>query len=312
MLLGFFKKIIVANNLGAFVNSIYADPGQYSGVILAFATFLYAFELYADFSGYMDIDCGISECMGIQLAENFETPYFSRSIAEFWRRWHISLGVWFKDYLYYPLLRTKAFSALSKKLRKSGHKKAAQNVTVSLGLLITWFVIGFWHGAGFNYVLYGLFHGSFVILSGLLGDFYESAKNRLRISKDAFWWKAFQMLRTFTIVCFGYVLFISNDLSQALMVYYRIFTQNFYFGWSHGLLNPEFDRFFWICMAAALAFCFLIEIIETKERFVPWLNRQKLPVRWAFLYGMMLSVACVLLFSDAQEVASGNFLYFNF
>ena len=106
MLMGYFKKLVIANHLSLFVDPVFADPGNHSGFVLAFAAFMYAFQIYADFSGYMDIACGVSQCMGIKIAENFHTPYFSKSIAEYWRRWHITLGAWFRDYLYYPVLRS--------------------------------------------------------------------------------------------------------------------------------------------------------------------------------------------------------------
>jgi len=312
IILGYFKKIIIANNLGNFVNSIYSEPSQFSGMVLAFATLMYALQLYADFSGYMDIACGISECLGIRLTENFKTPYFSESIAEYWRRWHISLGAWFKDYLYYPILRSNLLSKLSKKIRKSGHKKLAQNITTAIGLSITWLLIGFWHGTADHYIAHGLFHGFFVILAAVLGDVYSTCRTKLHISEQSKGWKCFRILRTFFLVNIGYVMFRADSFSEALLIYSRILTKNFYFGWSAGLFNPIFDRFFWICVLSAVVFCFVMEILEEREGFFQWLNRQVLPLRWMVIYCMLVPVICVVLFSNVQETAAGNFLYFNF
>lgn len=312
MLMGFFKKIVVADNLGRYVDTIYKSPESYSGLVLAFATFIYALQIYADFSGYMDIACGFSECLGIRLKENFITPYFSRSIAEYWRRWHASLGEWFRDYLYYPVMRSRLFSDISRKLRKNGHKKAAKNVTVTFGLLITWLLIGMWHGSDLSFIVHGLYHGTFVILAAVLEKFYAGTRSALSINEKSAAWKAFQMLRTFVIVCFGYVLFRASDISQALLIYSRIFTKNFYFGWSEGLINRTFDSFYWVTMACAILFLLIVEVVETKERFSVWLNNQKLPVRWISLYIMMISIALAVILSDGQTVSAGSFIYYNF
>ena len=312
MLLGYFKKIVIANHLGNYINGIYSSPAEYSGLVLAFATFLYAIQLYADFSGYMDIVCGFSEMLGIRIAENFETPYFSHSISEFWRRWHISLGAWFRNYLYYPIIRSKPFSNIAKKLKSNGKKKAAKTVPAALALFFTWLLIGLWHGAGLNFILYGLYHGMFIILGTFLDSLYKKSKIRLKINDESITWKCFQIIRTFAIVCFGYVLFRSDSLETALLIYRRIFTENFYYGWSWGLRYYSFDIFFWITMAMSVLFCLGIEYIECREKFTFWLNRQKLPVRWGILYIMMFSIASVLIFSNTKASNSANFIYFNF
>ena len=312
ILLGYFKKLIVANNLGSFVESIYSEPELYSGIILAFSTLMYAFQIYADFSGYMDIACGISECMGIRIAENFETPYFSESIAEYWRRWHSTLGSWFRDYLYYPVLRSYPVTELSRKLRKAGHKKASRNVPTTIGLLCTWLLIGFWHGASGNFIAHGLFHGTIIILSTVLAKWYGLCKEKLHIDDKSKLWRAFKILRTFILVNIGYVLFRADSFSSAVTIYRRILTKNFYFGWSYGLINRTYDWFFWTCMAVALLICLMIELVERREHFILWLNRQNIAVRWLLLYIMMLPVACIILFSNVQAASAGNFLYFNF
>ncbi|MBQ3373442.1 MAG: MBOAT family protein [Oscillospiraceae bacterium] len=311
-LIGLFKKLVVANNLGLFVDSVYNTVPNRSGIVLALATVLYAFQLYADFSGYMDMACGVSQCLGIQLAENFETPYFSGSISEFWRRWHITLGAWFRDYLYYPILRSSTFSKLGKVLRKKGKKKLAQKLPVSLALFVTWFLIGLWHGADYTFICYGLYHGMFIILDTLLSDFYEKTRQGLSVDTASWFWTSFRILRTFCITCFGYILFRADGMSTAWLVLERIFRFFYYEGWSTGFYSEQFDIFYWCCIAILLLALFGMELIERKESVMFWLDRQKLPIRWGILYFLIGSVLCVVLFSDVHEASAGNFLYFNF
>ena len=308
--LGFFKKVVVADNLGLFVDKIYSSYDSSSGILLIAATVFYAFQIYADFSGYMDISLGIAQSMGIEMAENFETPYFSRSIAEYWRRWHITLGAWLKNYIYYPVLRSSAFTKLSKNLRKSGHKKAAKKLPTAIALLITWFLLGCWHGVTLNYIVHGLYHGTFVILAAVLGEYYAACCTKLRINTESTAWKTFQILRTFIIVNIGYVLFRSTGIKMAFTIYNRIFNNLIFSGWS-AVLRTDFTASYWVIIAASLIACLLIELIEKKERFNIWLNRQKYPVKWGILYILIISVIFTKMFSDAP-VASGNFIYFNF
>ncbi len=311
-LLGLFKKLVVANNLGFFVDSAYISIQDRSGIVLALATILYAFQLYADFSGYMDMACGVSLCLGIRLRENFETPYFSYSISEFWRRWHISLGAWFRDYLYYPLLRSPLLSRLGKTLRKRGKKKLAQKLPVSFALFVTWFLIGLWHGADYTFICYGLYHGMFVILDTLLSDLYEKMRQRLSVNTTSCFWTSFRIVRTFCITCFGYILFRADGMQSVRRVIDRIFRFFYYEGWSKGFYSEQFDMFYWCSMAILLLVFFGLEFIGRKENVLSWLDRQTIPVRWSVLYFLIGSVLCVVLFSDVHEASAGNFLYFNF
>lgn len=307
ILLGFFKKMVVADQIAVFVNAVYQDPSAYSGLILGLATLMYAFQLYADFSGYMDIAIGAGRCFGIRLAENFETPYFSRSITEFWRRWHITLGSWFKDYLYYPVLRSGWCSGIGRRLSKKGRKKAAKMLTTVIGLAITWLLIGMWHGASWNFILYGCYHGAFVIMAVVLGDVYEKIKNCIKIREENKIWQGFQIVRTFFIVTFGYVLFRSADISQAALIYKRLFT---FSGYSlNGLMAGDFNKVKWIIIIILLLLCFVMELIGNKKEIISWLHERSRIVRWLFLYVL---VALILLFANWNASGAGNFIYFNF
>lgn len=161
MLWGFFKKIFIADTLAVAVNSTYNNLYSVSGSQLLIATVLFAFQLYADFSGYSDIAIGTAKLFGFRLMNNFNYPYFSRNIAEFWRRWHISLSEWLRDYLYYPLV----FS-----------RKNKTKTWIYISMLITFTLIGLWHGAGWNYIAMGVIFGSYLVLDSIIRDTAKSFK----------------------------------------------------------------------------------------------------------------------------------------
>ena len=199
---GFFKKVMVANIIADRINPVWSAVGDYPGLICWSAILvLYAIQLYADFSGYMDIACGCSQMLGVRLDENFQCPYFAKSIADFWRRWHITLGAWFKNYVFYPLLRGGLLTKLRKRLK--GRRKLANTVPTVLALFVVWFLIGLWHGADWSYVAYGLFHGAFIILAVVLAPVTDRFHARCPALVNSKGYAVFQMARTFAIVTVG-------------------------------------------------------------------------------------------------------------
>lgn len=284
ILLGFFKKIVVANHLGMFVDSIYASPSDYSGTVLLIASLMYTVQIYLDFSGYTDIALGSAQCFGVRLSENFRQPYFAQSVRDFWKRWHISLTSWFRDYLYIPL---------------GGNR--VSRFHHYLNILIVFCVSGIWHGADWSFVLWGLLHGAAQIVE--MG-FKNKTESGIRKYASA--------ILTFLFVNFAWILFRASDIKEAFLIINRIFTKNFYFGWSFGVFTHQFDLFFWIAEALAVLICLLIEVVETKETFSRWILRKNVVFRWGMLYLLILPVLFVLVFSNVSPSAAGNFIYFNF
>ena len=314
MLLGFFKKLVIANRITIVVDYFYGSVGKYSGVALAFATFMYAIQLYADFSGYMDIAIGAGKCFGIKLDKNFEQPYFSRSIAEFWRRWHITLGSWFRDYLYYPVLRSSWCSKLGKNISKSGNKKLAQMITTALALSITWLAIGVWHGSKLTFLFYGIYHGLFIVLDIVLSDKYAKAKKRFNICEEMRLWKAFQTLRTFFIVCVGYVLFRSDSITDAITPFGNfvikpvISSSSLFLELKEGVFAlPPIQ---YIILFAALLPILLMEIYSfRKGDFTSWFAKRPTFFRWGCLY---ITFLATIFIGTTGSVGASSFLYFKF
>lgn len=215
---GFFKKLVIANQIALVIDSVWTTYADYSGIVFwLFILILYAFQLYADFSGYMDIANGCAQMLGITLDENFETPYFSKNIAEFWRKWHITLGTWFRNYVFYSILRTDWCNGIRKKYKKK-NPYISNTLPNVIALLIVWLLIGLWHGSDWCYVVYGLFHGSFIILSTAMAPVYNRFYNRFPKLQDNKLFALYQIVRTFMIVVFGYVIFRPADLSVTLSI----------------------------------------------------------------------------------------------
>ncbi len=226
MIWGFFKKMVIANILAGYVADVFANYQEYTGITTLIGAFMYSIQIYADFSGYMDIVCGLCEILGIKLTENFLRPYFSKSIAEYWRRWHISLGAWFKNYLYYPIAMTKWAQKLGRFAKKRFGKRVGENLPATVALVIVWLTTGLWHGATWAYVAWGGVNGLFIIFSMWMEPAYASWKKKLKINEHSFAWRAFQTIRTFILVTFIKVLPEVGTLSDGLGLWAHIFTNH--------------------------------------------------------------------------------------
>ncbi len=200
MLWGFFKKLVVADTLAPAVVSISGDPDYYFGAWVFVGIVLYAIQLYADFSGGIDITIGIAEVFGIHLPENFMRPFFSTNIAEFWRRWHITMGTWFRDYIFYPLSISGFLNRVTKKCVKRFGKNIGRRIPVYIATMVTWLATGIWHGASWNFVLWGALNGVVILLSQECRPLYERFHKRFpRLGKTK-GYLAFQMIRTFFLL----------------------------------------------------------------------------------------------------------------
>ena len=205
ILWGFFKKKVIADRALPLVNEVFGNQGAYGGAVIVIAVLFYSLQQYCDFSGGIDLVTGIAELFGIRLAPNFKRPYFSISLGDFWRRWHISLGAWMRDYVFYPFALTKPVSNLSKAAKKRFGADFGRALPAALGNIVVFLLVGIWHGLAMNYVLWGLYNGLILAMSALLEPTYKQANDRLGervVSSRAFY--AFRVLRTFVIVNIGW------------------------------------------------------------------------------------------------------------
>lgn len=199
MMWGFFKKLVIADRFAPFVTNVLADYQNVSGSLLFAAIFAYAIQLYTDFSGCVDMARGMSQIFGIEIEKNFAQPYFAVSVEDFWRRWHITLGAWFRDYLYMPVSVSGFVKKFSRNMRKKFGPRAGQNTTTICALIVVWLATGLWHGTGWNYIIWGMWQGGIIILSVLLGPVYPKMLKFLHFDPDSPEFHVFRILRTFLL-----------------------------------------------------------------------------------------------------------------
>lgn len=200
---GFFKKLVIADRAAVLVNQVFGNYQQYAGLEIFIAVILYCFQLYADFSGGLDIATGIAQTMGINLAKNFKRPYFAQTISEFWQRWHITLGSWMRDYLFYPLCFSKSFVKLGKSARKTMGIFLGKLLPVCLATFIIFITIGAWHGAKWKYIAFGMYNGGLIILGLVFAPVFNIIIKKGKIRTKSLGWRLFQTSRTFLLCCIG-------------------------------------------------------------------------------------------------------------
>jgi len=267
MLWGFFKELVISERLALVVNTIYNNDQQYQGAYIWLGTLCFAFQLYTNFSGCMDIVIGISETFGIVLPENFRTPFFSKSISEYWRRWHATLGVWMKDNVFYPLLRSKMITSLNKTLKVKVGKKKAKNITTYVAMFILWLSVGLWHGGEMKYVIgSGLLHWFYIVFGEVTLPFFTRLfADKLHMNLKSKAADVFRVVRTFFLVCVGDLFFRSDNVPHALRMLKEsvtVFNPQIFVDGS--LLNLGLDIVEWGILLVSLAILITVSVIQYK------------------------------------------------
>jgi len=224
VVLGFFKKLVIADRLMIALRMISSNPDEYHGVFVLYAALLFAVAMYADFTGGIDITIGIAEAMGIKIKENFNRPFYAVSVADFWRRWHITMGTWFRDYMYYPMLTSRPMTKLSKLTRKLLGDGIGKRLPIYITTITIWFTIGLWHDASWNFVLWGLFNGMIIIISEEFSPLYEKFHGKFNKLGNLAIYRAFQIVRTFCLVSMIRILYIYEDVGTYFRAIGSLFT----------------------------------------------------------------------------------------
>jgi alginate O-acetyltransferase complex protein AlgI len=286
MFWGLFKKIVIADRIGAMVGPIYDNPSAYHGAQLILASYLFAFQIYCDFSGYSDIAIGAAQVMGFRLIQNFNAPYLAKSIGEFWKRWHISLSSWFRDYLYIPM---------------GGNRVSVPRWYFNL--FFVFLVSGLWHGANWTFLVWGALHGSYVIFSNLTKTIRARWVSFIGLDKFPRIHNALRMLITFHIVVFSWIFFRARSLTDAVYIITHLFN-NTVTSISNSKLGFNSED----VAIAVFSIVFLegIHILQSRKGVRSWLSGKPWYYRWAIYYAM---TTAIILFaqSDARP-----FIYFQF
>ena len=310
ILWGVFKKLVIADKLGVSVNLIFDNYKDYPGVSILFAIFLYCIQLYADFSGYMDIVCGLSRVWGIDLAENFKRPYFAKTIDEFWRRWHITLGKWFKDYVFYPVSMGKTGQNLGRFARKKWGARMGKLVPGYFALIFVWTATGLWHGASWNYLIWGYLNLLVILSTMQLSEFYDRLKQKLHINSESAAWKLFCIVRTFILVCFFRFFSIQSSLAISLSTLKHL-AAHFLDG-GFPTLEGIFAGIARKDMLAILIGTLVLLLVDILQENEVWsLVKKKCPIYLRMVFYALL-IMMLLLFAGGNTDLTGGFMYANF
>ena len=302
---GFLKKLVIADRADQVVTYIFGSYDSLPWFIILFGLFMYAIELYADFAGGMDIAVGVSELFGISIPENFRQPYFATSVSDFWRRWHITLGLWMKDYVFYPFSLSKNMMNLSKKLAEK-NKYLARIVPACLGNILIFLLVGIWHGAEWHYIFWGLYQGLIISFSMALEPVFKKINAILHINDKAFYWHVFRIIRTFLIILVGYILDEISDVKQMFGMVKQLFSF-----WNSNLIsNFSYSGFGKLTIVVVLLFSAVWFVVSVQKECGKDVRLQisKLPlvIRWGIYLALILSIP----FFQASD--SIGFMYANF
>jgi alginate O-acetyltransferase complex protein AlgI len=293
ILWGFFKKLVVADRLLVGVNTIVRNPEEYQGVYVLVGMFFYAITLYADFTGGIDITIGVAEVLGIRIRENFERPYFSKSIAEYWRRWHITLGTWFKEYMFYPISVSKSMLELSKSSKKKVGEWMGRRVSIYIASIVVWLVTGIWHGAAWNFVVWGLLNCFFILASQECIPLYERFHAKFHV-QHTFWYRLFQVGRTFWLMSFLRTLDCYRDVGTTFRMYGTIINRwNYGELFTGGLMQLGLTLADYLVLVVAVTLMLMVSLIGRSGDIREKLAARPLAIRYA-TYAVLFLVVLIL------------------
>jgi D-alanyl-lipoteichoic acid acyltransferase DltB (MBOAT superfamily) len=286
---GLVKKLVIADRLAVLVNTVYDSPGKHSGLDFVIATLFFSIQIYCDFSGYSDIAVGSAKLFGIDLMENFRRPYLATSAAGFWKRWHISLTSWFRDYLYIPL---------------GGNRKRHL-----LNILVVFLASGLWHGASLTFILWGFLNGLYQVAGIVTKPYTDRIKAALRIAGTSAVYNGFKRFTTFLLISFAWIFFRADSLEDLQIILTKLFTWNASFLTNFDIANLGMDWTELILSFVLVAALLIYEHTQEKTDVVACLWRKPLVSRWAVYLSV---IAVIILFGVYGDANGGQFIYFKF
>lgn len=296
MVLGYFQKMVIADRLAIFTGEVFQNYAALGSVELFFGAAAFYLQLYMDFAGCIQIAAGAAKIMGFTLTENFDAPFFAGSIREYWGRWHISLSSWLKDYIYIPLGGNRG-----------GTFKKYRN------LVLTFLFSGLWHGASWQYVLWGGIHGIYQIMGYVTAPFVRRLNVRLCTKTESFSYRFLRIVKCWLLVCFAYVFFKVPSAADGLRYLGRMFTKwNPWALFDGSLYQLGLSEKYVHFLCAAIVFLLLVEYLKYKKNvtFDLWLMKQCIWFRWGIVIGMLVVLAVCGAYGMAYEAE--NFIYFQF
>lgn len=314
VLWGLFKKMVISERLAVIVSRIYDYYEAYNGLYVIVAAAMFAFQLYCDFSGLMDIVLGCSEVLGITLPENFNTPFYSVNLSEFWRRWHITLGGFLRDYVLYPVQRSRGFKNFRKWCKNhlgKGYEKK-YNIPLHLSLLISWFLIGLWHGGGWNYIFgVGLYMWAVIVLGELLTPVFSWLVKALHINTECASYTLFLRIRTFLLFIFGLSFFRAKTLADGFSMWKGAFSRfNPWIFFDESFFKMGLDRREWGILVFGLILLFVVSYISQKRDVREYIKEQNFVARLLIIAALFVMV--IVYGYYGTEFNAADFIYGRF
>lgn len=312
MIWGYFKKMVIADRAALLVDPIFANYTQYSGVILIIAILLYTLQIYAEFSGCMDIVRGTAQIFGINLDKNFERPFFSRSVQEFWRRWNITLGTWLKDYVFYSVSFSKVTMKITGALKKVSKGYLVKLIPAAFALFFVWLCNGLWHGASWKYICYGLYYYIIMVLGMALEPLGKKVIEKLKINTKVFSYKLWQTIRTGAFVCVGMLIFRAPTLEVAGQIFKNCLRVSGLNDIVNGkIFTLGFSIYDALVLILAVGILIIVSILQEKGHEVRKdLSKQNLVFRWEIYYIAIFAIIVFGIYGPGYNPAS--FIYGNF
>lgn len=306
---GYFKKLVLADRILIAVNTLVGDPDLYQGGYVFVGMLFYAYQLYADFTGGIDITIGIGQVLGVEMEENFNRPYFSKSIAEYWRRWHITMGTWFKDYLFYPISVSKPMLNLSKFSRKKFGNVLGKRIPIYLSTSLVWFTTGLWHGSSWNFIVWGITNCFVILLSQEFRPFYDWFHSKFKV-KDKLSFRIFQIVRTVLLMSSIRMFDCYRDVPMTFKMFGTMFYKfNIRQLFNGSLLKIGLSAADYLILFAGLIVLTTVSILQARGSVRERLDNRPI-VRNAFYYALII---CIIIFG-AYGVGydSSQFIYNQF
>ena len=312
LLYGMFKKLVLADRIGLMVSTVYGDWASYGRYEIILATVLYSVQIYADFSGCMDIITGVAKMFGINLTSNFNHPYFSKTMPEFWRRWHATLGNWFKDYLFYPISVSGWCQAINRRCRKWFGAEAGRIISGIIPIYAVWFATGFWHGASWKFITWGLFHGTLIALSLIFTPVFDKLSEKLKINRECFSFRLFQMTRTFILCCIGRVFFYANGVKDALKIFKHMWDYRDPWVLLNGdvFVQAGVDTYDYIIIFVSILILWAVSMMQERFKVREKLEEQNLLFQWIIVFAAIFAILIFGIYGKGFNAT--DFLYRDF
>ena len=271
------------------ISEVFANYNCYEGGVIAIAAVCYTIQLYMDFSGTMDAVIGTAQIFGVTMPENFKRPFFSKTVSEFWQRWHVTLGAWFKDYIFYPVTMSKPMKKLTNSARKKIGNHFGPLIAGSIALFCVWLSNGLWHGAGWHYIFFGMYYFVLILIGNIIAPAAAAFNKKLKINSQSMGYKTFQIIRTCIIVVIGELFFRAEGLRAGFAMFKKMITD-----FSFSSINDELlkklgiDFFDFAIVAITLVIIFAVSLANERKISVrEVIDKQKITLRYIVFLGLI-------------------------